>query len=64
MAGSIHPGIAHIALQQNATATRMPPSRICVQCGKKQADAAGRIKNTIYIIYLPRTKLPRHIGMS
>jgi hypothetical protein len=39
MAGLIHPGIAHIALQQNTTASRMPAQRICVQRNKTQACA-------------------------
>jgi hypothetical protein len=37
MAGLVHPGITYIALQQNATASRMPPGGTCVHCSKREA---------------------------
>jgi hypothetical protein len=57
MAGLIHPGIAHIALQQNATASRMPAQGICVRCSKNASLRAKTIYKTIIIHILIAHKL-------
>jgi hypothetical protein len=49
MTGLVHPWIAHIALQQNATASRMPSGGICVQCSKISARHKSKIYK--FILY-------------
>jgi hypothetical protein len=48
MAGLIHPGIAHIALQQNATASSMPGSGdLCAVQQKRKPARQGNIRKRL-----------------
>jgi hypothetical protein len=60
MAGLVHPGITYIALQQNATASRMPPGGTCVHCSKREARHKQKMWEIILYHALAAHKLACH----